>query len=98
MYVEFVNVFEEYKEFGLTLIAFPCNQFLKLEPGTDEEIYDFAREKMGVTFPIMKKCEVNGPDAHDVWKHLRRNTKEFYNEDTGKIKNIPWNWAKFYVN
>lgn len=98
MYVEFVNVYDEYKDIGLQMIGFPTNQFLELEPGSPAEIIAFARDTMQAKFPIMMKTDVNGPNAHAVFKHLRRNSPEFYNEKTGKIKNIPWNWAKFILD
>lgn len=98
MYVEFVNVYDEYKDIGLQMIAFPTNQFLALEPGGPAEIIEFARGTMQAKMPIMAKTDVNGPEAHAVFKYLRRNSPEFYNEKTGKIKNIPWNWAKFILD
>jgi len=53
---------------------------------------------MGAKFPIMQKCDVNGNSAHTVFKTLRKQTGCFYNSDTGKIKNIPWNFAKFVID
>lgn len=93
VYVELVNVYQEYKNQGLEIVAFPTDQFLSLEYANDEQIIDFSQNKLGVSFPMMKKCKVNGPEAHNVFKYLRRNTKEFLNKETGKIKNIPWHWA-----
>jgi glutathione peroxidase len=80
------------------VVAFPCSQFLNQEAVTDEEIIEFARGKMGATFPLMKKCDVNGETAHPIFKKLRRNTECFYNKQTGKIKNIPWNFTKFVID
>lgn len=53
---------------------------------------------MGATFPIMKKCDVNGEAAHPVFKKLRKSTECFVNKQTGKIKNIPWNFTKFVID
>lgn len=53
---------------------------------------------MGATFPLMKKCDVNGETAHQVFKYLRKTTDCFHNKQTGKIKNIPWNFAKFILD
>ena len=50
---------------------------------------------MGASFPLMEKAEVNGSNAHPVFKKLRKSTKCFYNTETGNIKNIPWNFSKF---
>ena len=71
---------------------------MALEHNNIDEVIEFARVTMGAHFPLMEKCKVNGPDAHELWKHLRRNTPEFFNKQTGKIKNIPWMWTKFYVD
>ena len=53
---------------------------------------------MGATFPLMEKVNVNGEDAHPVFKNLRKMTRCFYNTESGKIKNIPWNFAKFIID
>ncbi len=53
---------------------------------------------MGAKFPIMSKCDVNGEKAHPVFKTLRKQTDCFYNSETGKIKNIPWNFSKFVID
>lgn len=53
---------------------------------------------MGASFPLMEKAEVNGLNAHPVFKKLRKSTKCFYNTETGKIKNIPWNFSKFIID
>ena len=97
--MELVNVYDEYKQYGVQIIGFPCAQFLFLEDKqTPEEMIEFARVKMGAQFPIMAKCDVNGPDAHPVYKYLRRVTGVFRNEETGKIRNIPWNFTRFFLD
>jgi len=53
---------------------------------------------MGATFPFMEKCNVNGENAHPVYKKLRKMTKCFVNPESGKIKNIPWNFSKFIID
>ena len=53
---------------------------------------------MGAHFPLLAKCDVNGQNAHEVFKFLRNNTECFKNLNTGKIKNIPWNFSKFIVD
>ena len=67
------------------------------EPGTTAEIKEFAR-KMGARFKLMEKCNVNGENAHPLFKLLRKKTKCFMNTETGKIKNIPWNYSKFIID
>lgn len=98
-YVELVNVYEEYKSYGMQVVAFPSSQFFSSQESVSkEEIIAFSRTMMGATFPIMEKCDVNGEAAHIIFKLLRKTTACFYNKETGKIKNIPWNFAKFVVD
>lgn len=82
----------------MQILAFPCSQFLAQEAANDSEIIEFARVKMGAKFPLMQKCDVNGETAHPVFKRLRKTTECFYNKQTKKIKNIPWNFSKFLVD
>ena len=65
------ELWKKYGEKGLQVIGFPCDQFGHQEPGSDEQIEEFCRINHGVTFPLMKKTEVNGPDAHPVYKYLK---------------------------
>ena len=53
---------------------------------------------MKATFPLMERCDVNGPKSHEAFKWLRRNTPNFKNQTTGKLKNLPWNFCKFLLN
>ena len=74
-----MNVYDEYKDYGLQVVAFPCNQFLNQEPGSSQEIKAYAREQMGAQFPLMQRCDVNGETAHNIFKYLRKNTECFIN-------------------
>ncbi len=74
------------------MLAFPCNQFGAQEPGTDQEILEFATSTYGVTFPMFSKIEVNGDGAADLYKWLRA---EAPGEDGSE--EIPWNFTKFLV-
>ena len=65
------ELWKKYADKGLQVIGFPCDQFGHQEPGSDEEISEFCRINHGVTFPLMKKIEVNGPDAHPIYKYLK---------------------------
>jgi glutathione peroxidase len=71
------------------VIGFPCNQFGNQEPGTDQEIKDFCTTNYGVTFTISKKVDVNGPNAHPIYKHCK--------EVTGR-GDIGWNFEKFLIS
>ncbi len=83
---------EKYRDRGLVCIGFPCNQFANQDPGSDSEIEGFCRMNYGVTFQIMKKVDVNGKDAHPIFKYLRSQTKGFLGD---KVK---WNFTKFLVS
>ncbi|KAG0665955.1 Glutathione peroxidase 2 [Monosporozyma unispora] len=92
-YKELQYFYEKYGEMGLEILGFPCNQFGNQEPLTDEQISDFTREKFGVTFPILKKIDVNGPDEHPVYHYL----KEQKHGVLG-FKGIKWNFEKFLID
>ena len=77
---------------GFSVLAFPCNQFGAQEPGTNEEIQEFAESKYNVNFPMFAKLEVNGDGAHDLYKLL----KQAQPDEEGK-QDIPWNFTKFLV-
>ena len=86
------GLYQEYKDAGLEIIGFPCNQFGKQEPGTSEEIQSFCDLNYGVTFPLSEKIEVNGSNAHPVYKYLKSELK-------GKLNNsIKWNFTKFLID
>ena len=63
-------LYKKYKDQGLVILGFPCDQFKHQEPGTDEEIAEFCRLNHGVTFPLMKKIHVFGENAHPIFKYL----------------------------
>ena len=71
-----VELYDRYEQAGLQIIGFPCGQFLNQELATNEQIKKVTIQKFGVRFPLMDKIMVNGPDAHDVFKWLRGNTRE----------------------
>ena len=64
-------LYKKYKDQGLVIIGFPCDQFGHQEPGTDEQIEEFCRLNHGVTFPLMSKIEVNGEGAHPIYQWLK---------------------------
>lgn len=87
-------LYEKYKDQGLVVIGFPCNQFAGQEPGTDSEIADFCELNYGVTFPLMSKVNVNGKHAAPLYVFL----KEQVAGDKGRSEAIKWNFAKFLVS
>ena len=91
-YTELVQMYAELASKGFQILAFPCNQFGAQEPGTNQQIFDWAKSTYNVTFPMFEKIEVNGDGACDVYKYLRKNSSEL-NDGA-----IPWNFAKFLVD
>ena len=87
------DIYKKYKDKGLEILGFPCNQFGGQEPGTNEEIQFFCTEKYNVSFKIFDKIDVNGPNADPFYDFLK-------NEQPGVLgtKNIKWNFSKFLVN
>ncbi len=85
-------LYEKYKDQGLVILGFPCNQFNSQEPGTEAEIKQFCSSKYGVTFPMFAKVEVNGPEAAPLYKMLT--TTSTQPQGPG---NISWNFEKFLV-
>lgn len=64
------DLYEKYAEEDFVILDFPCNQFGNQAPGTDDEIYTFCDSNYGITFPIFSKIEVNGENAHPLYKYL----------------------------
>lgn len=77
-------LYKKYKDQGLVILGFPCDQFKHQEPGTDEEIAEFCRLNHGVTFPLMKKIDVFGENAEPVFKYL---TEQVPTEEVKGLKN-----------
>jgi glutathione peroxidase len=91
-YAGLKSLHEDHEAKGFSVLAFPCNQFGKQEPGSDEEILEFARSKFGAEFPIFSKIEVNGDGTCDLYRFLKAGQPdEEGNED------IAWNFTKFLV-
>ena len=78
---------------GLAVLGFPCNQFGKQEPGEPEEIAGFCDTNYGVGFPMFAKIEVNGPDAHPLFAHLKGEAPGLFG-----TRGIKWNFTKFLVD
>jgi len=85
---------QKYKDQGLAVVGFPCDQFAHQEPTEDADMEQVCRRNHGVTFPLMAKSNVNGPQANAVYRHLKARTKGLF----GREKAILWNFAKFLVS
>jgi glutathione peroxidase len=78
---------------GLTVLGFPCNQFGAQEPGSETEIGAFCQKNYGVTFPMFAKIDVNGEDAHPLYKYLKDAKPGLLGTEA-----IKWNFTKFLVD
>lgn len=86
------KLYDKYSERGFVVLGFPCNQFGNQDPGADEEIKSFCSLNYGVTFPMFSKIEVNGENAHPLYKMLKEN-------ESGLLsKKIKWNFTKFLID
>ncbi len=86
------KLYENYKDKGFTILGFPCNQFGNQEPGSDKDIAEGCVINYGVTFPMFSKIEVNGDNAHPIFKFLKNSLPGILG------KQIKWNFAKFLIN
>ena len=91
-YAQLESLHEEYEPRGFTVIGVPCNQFAGQEPGTAAEIAEFCSATYGVTFPLTEKVDVNGPDAHPVYRRLTT-----VRDADGAAGDVAWNFEKFLL-
>lgn len=84
-------IHRKFSEQGFTVLAFPCNQFGRQEPGTPAQIVEFCQTNYDVTFPLFEKIEVNGKERHPLYEKLA-------GEDSPFPGNIKWNFGKFLVS
>ncbi len=105
---------QKYKDKGLVVIGFPCNQFKEQDPGTDNQIEEFCQINYGVSFQIMKKIDVNGSSADPIFEYLKEQAPtEAYNglkakaakalfktisNSVEKDSDIKWNFTKFLIS
>jgi len=90
-YAGLEQLYKNYKDKGLVILGFPCDQFAHQEPGSDAEIAAFCQVNFGVTFPLMSKIEVNGAGTHPVFEFLKA-------KSSGVLSDvIKWNFTKFLV-
>ncbi|KAL2320927.1 hypothetical protein Fmac_029896 [Flemingia macrophylla] len=90
-YTQLTELYSKYKDSGLEILAFPCNQFLNQEPGTSEDAQQFACTRYKAEYPIFGKVRVNGPDTAPVYRFLKANTSGFMGN------RIKWNFTKFLI-
>lgn len=85
-------LYRRYRGQGLEVLGFPCNQFGRQEPGSEEEIGRFCKTRYGITFPLFAKIDVNGRAAHPLLQYLKRQAPGLLGS-----KSIKWNFTKFLV-
>ena len=107
-------LYQRYKDQGLVILGFPCDQFAHQEPGSNEEIAEFCRLNHGVTFPLMAKIDVNGANAAPIFEYLKTQapTEEYkglkakathtmlkgISKSVEKDSDILWNFTKFLIS
>jgi glutathione peroxidase len=91
-YEQLEQLQKEYGDKGLTVLGFPCNQFMGQEPGTAEDIKEFCSTTYGITFPLMDKINVNGRWRHPLYAELTQ-----VEDDKGNAGKVKWNFEKFVI-
>lgn len=86
------ELYKKYKDKGLVILGFPCNQFLNQEPGDEKSIEEGCVLNYGVTFPMFSKIDVNGKNAHPLYKFLRSKLGGWFGN------RIKWNFTKFLID
>lgn len=86
------KLYQEYKDKGLVILAFPCNQFGRQEPGDAAEIMSFCKLNYGVTFPVFSKIKVNGKEALPLYDYLKTELPDVLGA------RIKWNFTKFLID
>ncbi|GIO67492.1 glutathione peroxidase [Paenibacillus sp. JTLBN-2024] len=92
-YGDLQKLYERYRDQGLVILGFPCNQFGAQEPGSSEEAASFCQLNYGVTFPVFAKIDVNGEAEHPLFAYLKEQQP-----GTAESSDIQWNFTKFLVN
>ncbi|KPM46831.1 glutathione peroxidase [Jiulongibacter sediminis] len=86
------SLYQKYKDKNLVILGFPCDQFGGQEPGGSDEIQEFCQINYGVSFPMFEKIEVNGNNAHPIFKYLKKNLGGLFGS------RIKWNFTKFLID
>lgn len=86
------SLYQKYKDNDLVVLGFPCDQFGGQEPGGSDEIQEFCQVNYGVSFPMFEKIQVNGNNAHPIFKYLKKNLGSLFGS------RIKWNFTKFLID
>lgn len=85
-------LYQKYKDQGLVVLGFPCNQFANQESWDEKSIQEGCLLNYGVTFPMFSKVDVNGENAHEIFQYLKKELSGFLTDD------IKWNFTKFVID
>lgn len=91
-YADLEKLYQQYKDKGLVILGFPCNQFGKQEPGTAKDISEGCLINYGVSFPMFSKVDVNGNNAHPLFRYLKSTLPGFISNS------VKWNFTKFVID
>ncbi|MBK7060602.1 MAG: glutathione peroxidase [Rubrivivax sp.] len=86
------QLWQDYRDRGLVIVGFPSNEFGQQDPGNNDDIASFCQLNYGVSFPMMSKVQVNGTQAHPLWKWLTAEAPGLLGS-----KAVKWNFTKFLV-
>ncbi|MEG2789644.1 MAG: glutathione peroxidase [Romboutsia sp.] len=89
---ELEELYKEFKERNFEILGFPCSQFKNQELSSSDDISNFCKINYGVTFNMFEKIDVNGPNAHPIYKYLKSKEKGVFKSD------IKWNFTKFLID
>ena len=92
-YKELEGFYQKYKDRGLVVLGFPCNQFMAQEPGDDMDIQAFCKTNYGVSFPMFSKIDVRGQHAHPIYNYLTEKAPGVMGS-----KAVKWNFTKFLID
>lgn len=92
-YAGLETLYRDYRDQGFVVLAFPCNQFGRQEPGDSDTISEFCQSRYDISFPLFEKIEVNGPGAHPLYVWLKSQKAGILGSPS-----IKWNFSKFLVN
>uniref|UniRef100_A0A0E0D0U2 Glutathione peroxidase n=1 Tax=Oryza meridionalis TaxID=40149 RepID=A0A0E0D0U2_9ORYZ len=91
-YTQLTELYQKHRDKDFEILAFPCNQFLRQEPGSDQQIKDFACTRFKAEYPVFQKVRVNGPDAAPLYKFLKASKPGLFGS------RIKWNFTKFLID
>ena len=92
-YAGLEDLYRQYRDRGLAVLGFPCNQFGRQEPGSASEIGAFCQKNYGVSFPMFAKIDVNGNGAHPLYRYLKKQRRGLLGTTA-----IKWNFTKFLID